>query len=185
MTLTKAEHAAEVGDLIVIAGHHVGESERIAGILRVIDELPSERYRVRWDDGRENVYFPGSDAERSSSTRHTRSPKVEAMTAQARTTKASSTSWSERRSRLRVDRPAGGRPPRKPLWRRCPRLRGRWSLQAGTVSCARFCPPPDPTRPRQAPRDPRRRGRSSCSRGEDRRPLPRVRVRRRASADRR
>lgn len=60
--MTKAEHAAEVGDLIVTAGHHAGESERIAEVLEVVGELPNERYRVRWDDGRESVYFPGSDA---------------------------------------------------------------------------------------------------------------------------
>ena len=58
--MTNAQHAADVGDLIVIAGHHVGESERIAEILEVLGERPNERYRVRWDDDRESVYFPGS-----------------------------------------------------------------------------------------------------------------------------
>ena len=74
--VTKAEHAAEVGDLIVIAGHHVGESERIAEILEVLGERPNERYRVRWDDGRESVYFLGSDATIKHAT-HRRSPRVE------------------------------------------------------------------------------------------------------------
>jgi len=74
--VTKAEHAAEVGDLIVIAGHHVGESERIAEILEVVGEPPSVRYRVRWDDGHESVYFPGSDATLKHAT-HGRSPRVE------------------------------------------------------------------------------------------------------------
>jgi len=60
--VTKPEHAAKVGDLIVIVGHRVGESERIAEILEVLGELPNERYRVRWDDGHESVYYPGSDA---------------------------------------------------------------------------------------------------------------------------
>ena len=60
--MTKTEHAAAVGDLIVIAGHRVGESERIAEILEVLGEAPNEHYRVRWDDDRESVYFPGSDA---------------------------------------------------------------------------------------------------------------------------
>jgi hypothetical protein len=36
--VTKAAHAAEVGDLIVITGHYVGESERIAEILEVVDD---------------------------------------------------------------------------------------------------------------------------------------------------
>ena len=74
--MTKAEHAAEVGDLIVIAGHHVGESERIAEILEVWANCRARRYRVRWDDGRESVYFPGSDATIKHATRP-RSPKVE------------------------------------------------------------------------------------------------------------
>ena len=71
-----AEHAAEVGDLIVIAGHHVGESERIAEILEVLGELPNERYRVRWDDGRESVYYPSSDATIKHAT-HRRTLRVE------------------------------------------------------------------------------------------------------------
>jgi Domain of unknown function (DUF1918) len=73
--VTKAQHAADVGDLIVIAGHRVGESERIAEILEVLGELPNERYRVRWDDGHESVYFPGSDAAIKRAT-HRRSSRV-------------------------------------------------------------------------------------------------------------
>jgi Domain of unknown function (DUF1918) len=72
----EAIHAAEAGDLIVIAGHHVGEPERIAEILEVVGELPNERYRVRWDDGHESVYFPDSDATIKHAT-HRRSPRVE------------------------------------------------------------------------------------------------------------
>jgi Domain of unknown function (DUF1918) len=74
--MTNTEHAAEVGDLIVIAGHHVGESERIAEILEILGELPNERYRVRWDDGRESVHYPSSDATIKHAT-HRRSPRVE------------------------------------------------------------------------------------------------------------
>jgi hypothetical protein len=74
--VTNAEHAAAVGDLIVIAGHHVGESERIAEILEVLGELPNEHYRVRWDDGRESVHFPGSDATIKHAT-HRRLTRVE------------------------------------------------------------------------------------------------------------
>jgi hypothetical protein len=56
-----AAHAA-VGDLVVIAGHHVGEGERIGEILEVLGEPSHERYRVRWDDGHESLFRPGSDA---------------------------------------------------------------------------------------------------------------------------
>ena len=50
------------GDLVVISGHHVGESERVGEILEVLGEADHVRYRVRWDDGREPVFYPGSDA---------------------------------------------------------------------------------------------------------------------------
>ena len=73
--MTKTEHAAEVGDLIVVTGHRVGDSEQIAEILEVVGAPPNERYRVRWDDGRESVYFPGSDATIKHAT-HRRSPRV-------------------------------------------------------------------------------------------------------------
>jgi hypothetical protein len=53
---------ADVGDVIVIAGHRVGQAERVGEILEVLGELPNERYRVRWDDGHESLFRPGSDA---------------------------------------------------------------------------------------------------------------------------
>ena len=53
---------AQVGDRIVVKGHHVGEPDRDALVLGVqgVDGAPP--YRVKWSDGREGVYFPGSDA---------------------------------------------------------------------------------------------------------------------------
>lgn len=71
-----AAHRAEVGDVIVIAGHHVGEAERIGEILEVVGELPNERYRVRWDDGHESLFRPGSDATIRHSTPRAASRKV-------------------------------------------------------------------------------------------------------------
>ena len=56
-----APHGA-VLDVIVIAGHRVGESQRIGEILEVLGEGSHEHYRVRWDDGRESVFYPSSDA---------------------------------------------------------------------------------------------------------------------------
>jgi uncharacterized protein DUF1918 len=47
------------GDLVVIAGHRVGDRGRIGEILEVVGE---RRYRVRWDDGHESTFCPGSDA---------------------------------------------------------------------------------------------------------------------------
>lgn len=50
------------GDVVVIAGHHVGEPERLGEILDVLGQVGHERYRVRWEDGHESIFFPGSDA---------------------------------------------------------------------------------------------------------------------------
>jgi hypothetical protein len=54
---------ADVGDRLVIRGHHVGESERSAQILEVQGDDGGPPFVVRWDDdGHEGLFFPGSDA---------------------------------------------------------------------------------------------------------------------------
>jgi hypothetical protein len=53
---------AEVGDVIEIHGHRLGEPGRKAEILEVIGVGEHEHYRVRWDDGHESIFTPGSDA---------------------------------------------------------------------------------------------------------------------------
>ena len=54
---------AQVGDTLVIAGHHVGEHGRKAEILEVRGADGAAPYVVRWtDDGHEALIFPGSDA---------------------------------------------------------------------------------------------------------------------------
>jgi hypothetical protein len=54
---------ANVGDRLVIHGHHVGEPERDAEILEVRHEDGSPPYFVRWSDtGQEGLVFPGPDA---------------------------------------------------------------------------------------------------------------------------
>jgi hypothetical protein len=54
---------AEVGDRLVIKGHHVGERDRDAEILEVHGESGGPPFLVRWsDDGHEGLFFPGSDA---------------------------------------------------------------------------------------------------------------------------
>ena len=55
-------HTADVGSIVVIAGHHVGEHERTGEIVQLLGEPPHERYLVRWEDGHESVFYPGSDA---------------------------------------------------------------------------------------------------------------------------
>ena len=54
-------HAA-VGDRLVVAGHHVGEHERGGLVLAVEGQDGGPPYVIRWDDGHESTFFPGSDA---------------------------------------------------------------------------------------------------------------------------
>jgi len=54
---------AEVGDRLVVHGHHLGEVERDAEILEVLGKDGQPPFRVRWsEDGHESLFFPGSDA---------------------------------------------------------------------------------------------------------------------------
>jgi len=62
---------AQVGDLVEIHGHRLGQPGRTGEILEVLGEPGHEHYRVRWEDGRESIFTPGSDA----SIKHTRRAK--------------------------------------------------------------------------------------------------------------
>lgn len=53
---------ARPGDVVTIEGHHVGEGRRSGEILEVLGEPGHEHYRVRWEDDRETVFYPSSDA---------------------------------------------------------------------------------------------------------------------------
>ncbi|MFO7571260.1 MAG: DUF1918 domain-containing protein [Gaiellaceae bacterium] len=53
---------ARAGDEIVITGHAVGDAPKTAVILEVLGEPEHVRFRVRWEDGHESIYFPGEDA---------------------------------------------------------------------------------------------------------------------------
>lgn len=54
--------SAKVGDELVVESHHVGDPERKGEILEVLSEGDVTRFRVRWDDGREGIFYPGVDA---------------------------------------------------------------------------------------------------------------------------
>jgi ribosomal protein S6--L-glutamate ligase len=62
--MTKSIHGepARPGDEIVISGHSVGDAPRTAVILEVLGEPGHERYRVRWEDDHESIFFPADDA---------------------------------------------------------------------------------------------------------------------------
>jgi hypothetical protein len=62
---------AQVGDKLVVAGHHVGEHGREAEILEVHGADGAPPYRVRWtEDDHRALVFPGSDASIQHTTRH-------------------------------------------------------------------------------------------------------------------
>ena len=62
MTKTLHGEPARAGDEIVITGHAVGNAPRTAVILEVLGNAGTERFRVRWEDGHESIYFPADDA---------------------------------------------------------------------------------------------------------------------------
>jgi Ala-tRNA(Pro) deacylase len=62
MDRTREGQVARAGDVIVVNPHHLGEPERTGEILDVLGESGHEHFRVRWEDGYESVFYPGSDA---------------------------------------------------------------------------------------------------------------------------
>lgn len=61
---------AEVGNRIVIKGHHVGEPDRDCEVLEVRGPDGGSPYLVRWGDtGHVTLLFPGSDASVATPTR--------------------------------------------------------------------------------------------------------------------
>ena len=53
---------ARKGDSIVVEGHRVGGGGRRGTILEVHGPAEHPHYRVRWEDGRESIFYPGGDA---------------------------------------------------------------------------------------------------------------------------
>jgi hypothetical protein len=54
---------AQVGDMLVVTSHHVGEPDRTGEIVAVRGDDGDPPYVVRWDSsGEEGLVFPGNDA---------------------------------------------------------------------------------------------------------------------------
>jgi hypothetical protein len=53
---------ARVGDQIIVDGTRTGQPARQCEVLDVRGEPPALHYQVRWTDGHESVFFPGSTA---------------------------------------------------------------------------------------------------------------------------
>ncbi len=53
---------AKVGDKIVVDATHTGDTPRECEVLEVLGQTGAVHYRVRWSDGHDSLFFPGSDA---------------------------------------------------------------------------------------------------------------------------
>ena len=62
MPTMNRQRRTQVGDVVEIAGHSVGEGGRTGEVIAVLGEPGAEHFRVRWEDGHESVFYPGSDA---------------------------------------------------------------------------------------------------------------------------
>jgi hypothetical protein len=62
LPMTEDAVEAAVGDVIEIVGHRVGEGRRLGEIVEILGAPEHVHYRVRWEDGRETVFYPSSDA---------------------------------------------------------------------------------------------------------------------------
>jgi hypothetical protein len=62
MTKTVKGKPAQAGDEVQITGHAVGTSPKKGVIEEVLGDPGHERFRVRWEDGHESIFFPGEDA---------------------------------------------------------------------------------------------------------------------------
>lgn len=62
MTTANRKYHARAGDVVAVHGHHLGESGRLGEVVEVIGDPDRPRLRVRWEDGRETILSPSSDA---------------------------------------------------------------------------------------------------------------------------
>ena len=58
MQATNDTERPAVGDVIVIGGHHVGDARSMGEILEIRGDSRHERYRIRWEDGHESIFYP-------------------------------------------------------------------------------------------------------------------------------
>jgi hypothetical protein len=52
---------ADIGDRLVVKGHHIGDPDREAVVLEVHGQGGTPPFLVRWSDGHESVFVPSSD----------------------------------------------------------------------------------------------------------------------------
>jgi hypothetical protein len=55
---------AKPGDRIIVESEQVGSPVREGEVLEILQSEVSVRYRVRWTDGHESIFTPGSGSAR-------------------------------------------------------------------------------------------------------------------------
>ena len=60
---TETRPAAATGDVIDVDGRRLGDPHRLGEILEVLGTPQRPRYRVRWDDERESIFYPAGDTQ--------------------------------------------------------------------------------------------------------------------------
>ncbi len=53
---------AKVGDRVVTEGAHVDEPRRTGEVIEVPHADGEPPFRVRWEDGHESLWYPGTDS---------------------------------------------------------------------------------------------------------------------------
>jgi hypothetical protein len=61
MTSTQPGLHAEVGDRLIVRGHHQGEPKQDGEVIKVLGDEGGPPFIVRWEDGHKSEVFPGSD----------------------------------------------------------------------------------------------------------------------------
>jgi hypothetical protein len=55
----KTPEKVRPGDVVEVAGRHVGDPGRMGEVVEVIGDPTHPHYRVRWEDGHESTLYPG------------------------------------------------------------------------------------------------------------------------------
>jgi uncharacterized protein DUF1918 len=67
MMATTQDREWRVGDVIVVEAMHrgaegrLGQERRVGEVLAVFGDPSLPHFQVRWDDGRETIYYPGHE----------------------------------------------------------------------------------------------------------------------------
>jgi hypothetical protein len=62
-TLAKTKRGpTKTAGTITVAPHRVGNRTQTGDILEVLGDAERKHYRVRWEDGKESIVYPSSDA---------------------------------------------------------------------------------------------------------------------------